>query len=346
LLNILGDFDDERARLADTQKAVLNVLADSDDERTRLADTQKAVLNVLADIEVEKVRVDHVNQNLSTEVAERRRAEHALHELSGELAQQVAELEAFTYTVAHDLRAPLRAMAGFTSTLIEESADQLNAEGRDALDEVRGAAVRMGQLLDDLLSFSRLSHHSLGTVIVDPLMVVRRVVRMLAREMDGREVDLDVRPMPQLTADASLCEQVYVNLLSNALKYTRKREAAQIEIGAVRQDGRTVYYVKDNGIGFDMRYTDKLFGIFQRLHTRDEYEGTGIGLATVRRIVERHGGRVWAESEPERGATFFFTFGGDQHHQERTHRRDPAGRGRPQRRQAHQARPAQSGSDQ
>lgn len=220
------------------------------------------------------------------------------------------ELEAFSYSVSHDLRAPLRAIDGFAQILVDEHRGELDPEAQRYLDRVRHNADRMGHLIDDLLEFSRLGRAALRKVTVQPRRLVDEALRDLAEDREGRDVQVVVQDLPACSADPRLLRLVFVNLISNALKYTRKQAEARVEIGAIERDGIATYYVKDNGAGFDMRYADKLFQVFQRLHTDELYQGTGIGLATVRRILERHGGRIWAEAELERGATFFFTVEG------------------------------------
>ena len=229
-----------------------------------------------------------------------------------ELEAANKELEAFSYSVSHDLRAPLRAINGFSQILLEEHADRLGLEAQGYLELVRDNAGHMGTLIDDLLNFSRLSRQGLRKVHVLPADVVRQVLGDLAAEREGRHVEVVVGELLPCRADAALLKQVFVNLLSNALKFTQHRAVGHIEIGCSRVDDEVVYFVKDDGAGFDMKYADKLFGVFQRLHRAEDYQGTGVGLAIVQRIVQRHGGRIWADAALDHGATFSFTLAGAQ----------------------------------
>ena len=254
---------------------------------------------------------------IARDISERRQREDEIRRLNDELRQRVAEaeaankeLEAFSYTVSHDLRAPLRAANGFARILLEDYAAEFSPEARRYLDLVRDSARQMGRLIDDLLTFSRLSRQPLQEQPVCPADFVRHVFDELRREDAGRDVTLALGDLPACQADPALLRQVFVNLLANAFKYTRRRAEAVIEVGwreAEGEPGRHVYFVKDNGVGFDMQYAPKLFGVFQRLHRAEDYEGTGVGLAIVQRVVHRHGGRVWAEAAVDRGATFYFT---------------------------------------
>lgn len=233
--------------------------------------------------------------------------EQRVRERTAQLENAVKELEAFSYSVSHDLRAPLRAIDGFSRILMEEYMQFLPEEAGRYLGLVRANAQQMGRLIDDLLAFSRLSRQPLKRMPVDPAELVNQALEDLWAERDGRKVTIDIGELPECQGDPTLLKQVFINLLSNALKYTRRREVAEIKIAASLHAGQTLYYIKDNGVGFDMRYADKLFGVFHRLHKAEEYEGTGVGLAIVQRIIHRHGGQVWAEAEVERGATFYFT---------------------------------------
>ena len=236
--------------------------------------------------------------------------ERRVAERTAELQAANKELEAFSYSVSHDLRAPLRALDGFSRILLEEHAPQLADEAQHYLRLLRRNAQQMGQLIDDLLSFSRLSRQPLRKQPVAPAEVVRRVWEELRAEREGRRVEFALGELPECQADPALLKQVYANLLANALKFTRKREVARIEVGCREEAGQVVYFVKDNGVGFDMQYAHKLFGVFQRLRRAEDYEGTGVGLALVQRIVQRHGGRAWAKAEVDKGAEFCFTLGG------------------------------------
>jgi PAS domain S-box-containing protein len=244
------------------------------------------------------------------DITERKRAEEEIRKINAQLEAANQELEAFSYSVSHDLRAPLRAVDGFSRILLEDHHHELSDGGQRFLRRVRENAQKMGQLIDDLLTFSRLSRQPLKKQPVAPADLARQVLEELKPEQDRRRVEISVADLPQCQADPALFKQVFVNLLSNALKYTRNRDVGQIEVACEKRNGEAVYFVKDNGTGFDMRYADKLFGVFQRLHRTEEYEGTGVGLAIVKRIVNRHGGRVWAEAEANKGATFYFTLEG------------------------------------
>ncbi len=243
------------------------------------------------------------------DVTHRRQAEEAIRGQAKLLEEANKELEAFSYSVSHDLRAPLRAISGYARILMEEHAAELSPEAQDHLKRVHGGAQRMNELISDLLEFSRLSRQPLHKEVVDPAQVARQALGELSGEQTGWEVEVIIAEMPPCQADPALLRRVYANLLDNALKFTREQPEALIEVGWEQQDGEAVYYVRDNGVGFDMRYADRLFTVFQRLHSEGEYEGVGAGLAIVQRIVRRHGGRVWARSEVGQGATFSFTLG-------------------------------------
>ena len=229
--------------------------------------------------------------------------QHVISDL--EFANQ--ELDAFSYSVSHDLRAPLRAIAGFAGMLLEDAGTTLEADSKYHLERIHHNVTSMQRMIDDLLALARLGRQPLVKQPIAPAELVREVLRELKPEQDGRQVDIQIGDLPTCEADPTLLKHVYLNLLGNALKYSRKQERAVIEIGSQQNADNTVYFVRDNGAGFDMQYAKKLFGVFQRLHRADEFEGTGVGLAIVRRIVTRHSGQVWADAAVEQGATFYFT---------------------------------------
>ncbi len=232
----------------------------------------------------------------------------ALQSLNARLEAANRELESFSYSVSHDLRAPLRSISGYSQLLAQDSASTLSSEARRHLKVITESSRQMEQLIDDLLEFSRMGRADMSESIVDAHALVQETIHNLDMATQGRSIAWKVAPLPPVLGDAALLRQVFANLLGNALKYTRPRAEAEIEIGSAgEEDGRLIVFVRDNGVGFDMQHAGKLFGVFQRLHRADEFEGTGIGLATVRRIIERHGGRVWAEAAPGEGATFYFS---------------------------------------
>lgn len=253
---------------------------------------------------------------LAIEDATPRRPEEIerIRERTAELEEDNKELDAFVYSVAHDLRAPLRVIDSFSRMLEDARAAPLPEEVRRDLRVIRENTQYMGRLLEDLLTFSRYRRQRLDKHPVSPTALARKALTDLGVEREERRVHIVIGDMPPCDADPVLLTQVFVNLLSNALKFTRQRDAAEIEVGYRNgSDGGPgpVYFVKDNGVGFNMQYADKLFAVFQRLHRAEEYEGTGVGLAIAQRIIHRHGGRIWAEAEVNKGATFYFTLGGN-----------------------------------
>jgi light-regulated signal transduction histidine kinase (bacteriophytochrome) len=252
------------------------------------------------------------------DISDRIKAEEEIRKLNAELEARVKqrtaeleaankELEAFSYSISHDLRSPLRAIDGFSRLLEENYGAQLLPEASEYLKIVREQTLRMGTLINDLLKFSQLNRKTLQKRLVSPNDVIELVLRDLPPELENRQIEMAIASLPPCYADPSLLQQVWFNLLSNAIKYTKYKPIARIEIDFLEQDGERVYFIKDNGAGFDMRYADRLFGVFQRFHRAKDFEGTGVGLALVQRIIHRHGGRIWAEAVKDLGATFYFT---------------------------------------
>jgi signal transduction histidine kinase len=272
-------------------------LPPGDDETSWLDERFREAARLLREREDEQRQMlDRLNQ-----------LNRALHARSTQLEMANRELESFSYSVSHDLRAPLRAIDGFSQAIQEDCADQLDDGGRDSLRRVRAAATRMGALIDDLLDLSRLTRMELRRQPVDVSAAAAAVAAELARRAPSREVDVVIAPDLSTHADPQMVRIALENLLDNAWKYTARTSRARIEIGWSRNGGPPVYHVRDNGAGFDMQYSSKLFGAFQRLHTEQEFPGTGIGLATVQRIIHRHGGQIWADGAVDRGASFYFT---------------------------------------
>jgi signal transduction histidine kinase len=252
--------------------------------------------------------LERINTELQAEVAMRTAAEQELRIANKALREQVTELEAVSYAISHDLRAPLRHIDGYGTILQQEHSTALDESGRKYLGRIVDSTRHLGELIDGLLTFTRSGSVALSLQLVDTEQLVRTVLRTLMADAPQSRVEIDVAALPTLNADPTLLSSVFMNLIDNALKYSRDRKPARIEIGIANESRDEVcFFVRDNGAGFDMRYADKLFGVFQRLHHPHEFEGTGVGLANVRRIVTRHGGRVWAEAKVGEGATFYFS---------------------------------------
>jgi signal transduction histidine kinase len=307
MLNILEDFAGEKKQLEAVQRSMVNILEDFSEEKGRLEQVQRAVLNVLDDFEAEKNKVGLVNQRLEKEITERRRVEIQIKAINTELLAANQELEAFSYSVSHDLRAPLRGIDGFSLALLEDYTDELDEQGRDYLHRVRAATQRMGTLIDDLLNLSRVTRSEMRAERADLAAIARSVASELRKMEPQRQAEIRIEDGLVAFADSHLIRIILENLLGNAWKFTSKREWSCIEFGKTKCGEESVYYVRDNGAGFDPAYAHRLFGAFQRLHDKSDFPGTGVGLATVQRIVHRHGGRIWADSAVDKGATFYFT---------------------------------------
>lgn len=271
--------------------------------------------------EEQRVEIEQLVEDLHGQIRKRQQTDEEIRQLNEELENRVQErtaaleetnreLESFTYSVSHDLRAPLRHMDGFSKMLQEQYGTGLPDDGQHYLKRIRDAALHMSTLVEDLLHLSRIGRQALRRKTVSMSTIVQDARDEVLTECQGREIEWRIESLPDAEGDAGLMRLVATNLISNAVKFTRNKKRAVIEIGS-RSDpsGETIYFVRDNGAGFDPRYADKLFGVFQRLHRQDEFEGTGVGLATVQRIIHKHGGKVWAESQPNQGATFYLTLG-------------------------------------
>jgi signal transduction histidine kinase len=279
--------------LRDAQNGIIGyLLIGTDNSARKLA--EEALFKAAA-LQSETIR--QLNADLEQRVIER----------TTQLEAANRELEAFSYSVSHDLRTPLRAIDGFSQVVLKQFGPQLPEDGRRYLQTIRAGAQKMGALIDDLLAFARLNRQELTKRSFDTGKLVRNALEELGSPWPERKVEVRLGELPASSGDPALLKQVWLNLLSNALKYTRKRESAVLEIGCIKTHGVDEFFVRDNGSGFDMRYADKLFGVFQRYHRAEDYEGTGVGLAIVQRIIHRHGGRIWADAAVDKGATFCFT---------------------------------------
>lgn len=289
-------------QLAQTAKIVsreknYSVRAPSTDSHDEVGLLIEAFNEMLVQIQESDAALQTSQEELEQRVAQR----------TAELDATNKELEAFTYSVAHDLRAPLRHIQGFSNLLMESCGPQLEPEAKKHLQRIDEGTQQMGRLIDDLLSLARIGRQEPHLQATGLNSLVQEVLRDLKTETEGRDIQWQVGDLPFVDCDPGLMKQVFYNLLSNAAKYTRPRKPAVIDIGQVSVEGQLVNFVRDNGVGFNMKYAPKLFGVFQRLHRKEDFEGTGVGLATVQRIIHKHGGRIWAEAEIDKGATFFFS---------------------------------------
>jgi len=281
--------------------------------RRHTADLEAKVAERTRELKERIEEVELLNKSLVNILEDLHAAKQRLEQLTRELQQANADLESFAYSVSHDLRAPLRAIDGFSNILLEDYAEKLDDEGKEVIDVIRKNTRKMGQLIDDLLAFSRMGRKAMEQVPVDMNRIVAIVREELKHETENRNIHWLIHPLPPAMGDRTMLHQVWTNLLSNAIKFTRPKEEAIIEIGARELEKEIVYYVRDNGVGFPMKYAGRLFQVFQRLHGEEQFEGTGVGLAIVARIIQRHGGRVWAEGEINRGATFYFALPKNRH---------------------------------
>jgi light-regulated signal transduction histidine kinase (bacteriophytochrome) len=265
-----------------------------------------AVLQVMTDLVAIAIENADLHSQITIYAEE---LEQRVRERTAQLQTTNRELESFSYSISHDLRAPLRAINGYSSILLEDFSGELSPQARGFQEKIRSNAIRMGELVDGLLAFSRLGRKKVQKAIVNPRDLVDEVLEELEPEITSRHIEIIIGELPPCDADPLLLKQVFANLISNALKFTREQKKAQVIIGSQLTERGLTYFVKDNGAGFDMQYANRLFGVFQRLHRDEEFEGTGVGLAIIQRIILRHGGEVWAQGQLEKGASFFFTLG-------------------------------------
>jgi light-regulated signal transduction histidine kinase (bacteriophytochrome) len=286
------------------QRKLIGLLAVVHDRPLSEDDESKSIVAIFAaraGAELERIHAEQQILQLNTELEQR------VRERTGQLLAANQEMQAFSYSVSHDLRAPLRHIAGFTNLLERNPAVMANAEAQRHASVINVAARKMGQLIDDLLIFSRMGRQEMKRQSIDLNVLVDECLRDLQPDMEGRRIEWKRGALPAVVADAAMLRQVWLNLLSNAVKYSRRCDPSIIEMGGQEIGDQFVFAVKDNGAGFDMKYAEKLFGVFQRLHRDEDFEGTGIGLANVRRIVHRHGGHTWAIGAIDQGATFYFS---------------------------------------
>jgi light-regulated signal transduction histidine kinase (bacteriophytochrome) len=241
------------------------------------------------------------------DITDRKKAEEEREQLIGKLEEAIKELEGFTYSVSHDLRAPIRHLASYAHLLQDAADPALDEKSRKYIKIIANASEKLGIQVDELLEFSRMGRTTLKRSRVDLDVLIRDMARIFTEENQDRYIEWNIHPLPVVAGDPTMLQLVFANLIGNGVKYTRNRPRAIIEIGSEDNENNHIIYVRDNGIGFDMKYYDKIFGIFQRLHISEEFEGTGIGLANVQRIIQRHGGRVWADSRIDKGATFYIS---------------------------------------
>jgi len=307
VLNILDDFMGEKAALEDTKKAALNILDDFSAEKDRLEETQKAVLNILDDFDTEKSKVEATNRELLKEVDERRMAEHALTEKGLALTRSNADLEQFAYVASHDLQEPLRMVSSYVQLLARRYEGQIDEQADKYVRYAVEGATRMQALIGGLLEYSRVARQTEEPVRVSAEAALERALYNLRAVAEETGTLVTRAALPDVLADPAQLAQVFQNLVSNAIKFRRPEAPSRIHVDCKRRGPDFQFSVADNGIGIEARYADRIFVIFQRLHTRNEYPGTGIGLAICKKVVERNGGQIWVESSPGTGSTFHFT---------------------------------------
>ena len=307
IMNMLEDFSAEKDRLADTQKAILNILEDFSAEKDRLKATQKAMLNILDDFDAEKSKVERINDELMRENRERQETAQALTERSSELARSNADLEQFAYVASHDLQEPLRMVSSYVQLLERRYKGQLDPQADKYIQYAVEGARRMQALIGGLLEYSRVGLNDEPPEAFDADAALDQALANLRGAFEESGAVLEREPLPAVIVDGGQLAQVFQNLLSNAIKFHRPGERPEIHVGAERQSDEGVFSVRDQGIGLDPQYADRIFLIFQRLHSSKEYAGTGIGLSVCKKVVERRGGRIWVDSVEGGGATFRFT---------------------------------------
>jgi light-regulated signal transduction histidine kinase (bacteriophytochrome) len=307
ILNILEDFTAERLRLDHTQKAIMNILEDFMAEKGRLEATQKAMLNILDDFDAEKVKVETANEDLRRENAERAAAEAALRDKTQALGRSNADLEQFAYVASHDLQEPLRMVSSYMQLFEKRYKGALDAQADKYIGYAVDGAKRMQALIAGLLEYSRVGRQDEPPARVDTGVALEQALTNLRSALEESKGVVTHDAMPQVIGNAAQITRVFQNLVGNGVKFRRPDEPPRIHVGAQLERDHALFTVRDNGIGIDPQYSDRVFVIFQRLHTRAEYPGTGIGLSVCKKVIERHGGRIWFDSRPGAGSTFSFT---------------------------------------
>jgi light-regulated signal transduction histidine kinase (bacteriophytochrome) len=307
ILNILEDFTAERLRFADTQNAILNILEDFGSEKSRLESTQRAMINLLEDFDAEKSKVEAANAELRRENAERAAAEEALRENTRALGRSNADLEQFAYVASHDLQEPLRMVSSYMQLFEKRYRGVLDAQAEKYIDYAVDGAKRMQALIAGLLEYSRVGRQDEPVAPVDAEAALEQALSNLRSTLDESRAVVTREPLPRVIGNAGQITRVLQNLVSNAVKFRRPEEPPRVHVAVKLRTGDALFTVSDNGIGIEPQYTDRVFVIFQRLNTRAEYPGTGIGLSVCKKVIERHGGRIWFDSQPGAGTTFSFT---------------------------------------